>query len=470
MPFNEFLAANRDLILFLYGQVFFIMGLAIALQSRRHSRLELARSLSWLAAFGLIHGLYEWGDIFIPIQSRFVGEPLTQLFLLLHLLMLGASFACLLEFGLSLLRVFQDQRIASRLVTWAPLGILGLWFFGSLYVILPLAASFGEWQRVSNALARYLIGVPAALLAAYGLRRHALERIAPLKVPAIVNALRIAGISLAVYAFFGGFIVPPVDFPPGKWLNTQAFQEAIGLPVSIFRSLSGFFLALTVIRALEVFELETARLLEGMEQQQILATERERIGRDLHDGAIQLVYTAGLLVESAQSLAPPSTQLANRLDKAMSVLRDAVTALRRNLGELRAVPSGVSLLEALRTMAGDPRFAPFVEIELRYDLPTDENVAAERADHIISIVNEALSNVVRHASARHVSIEAGRQGDRLRVTVEDDGAGLPREMRAGYGLRNMRDRARLLGGTLDVSDSVRRGTRVTLNVPWKEDR
>ena len=469
MPFNEFLAANRDLILFLYGQVFFIMGLAIALQSRRHSRLELARSLSWLAAFGLIHGLYEWGDIFIPIQSRFLAEPLTRLLQLIHLLMLGGSFACLLEFGLSLLRVFQDQRAAIRL-RWLPLAFLVLWFLGSLYMILPFGPDFAGQLRVSNALARYLIGVPAALVAAYGLRRHAIERIAPLKVPAIVNALRIAGISLAVYAFFGGFIVPPVDFPPGNWVNTQAFQETFGLPVSIFRSLSGFFLAVTIIRALEVFELETARLLEGMEQQQILATERERIGRDLHDGAIQLVYTAGLLVESAQSLAPPSTPLANRLDKAMSVLRDAVTALRRNLGELRAAPSGVSLLEALRTMADDPRFAPFVEIELRYDLPADENVAAERADHIISIVNEALSNVVRHASARHVSIEAGRQGDRLRVTVEDDGAGLPREVRAGYGLRNMRDRARLLGGTLDVSDAGRRGTRLALDVPWREER
>ena len=51
---------NRQIILFGYGLVFFVLGLAIALQSRRYSRLELARSLAWLAAFGLAHGLYEW--------------------------------------------------------------------------------------------------------------------------------------------------------------------------------------------------------------------------------------------------------------------------------------------------------------------------------------------------------------------------------------------------------------------------
>ena len=62
---------NRDLILFVYGMIFFTLGLMIALQSRRYSRLDLARSLKWLAAFGLIHGLHEWGDLFIPIQAAY---------------------------------------------------------------------------------------------------------------------------------------------------------------------------------------------------------------------------------------------------------------------------------------------------------------------------------------------------------------------------------------------------------------
>ncbi|MEW6239383.1 MAG: hypothetical protein AB1564_01050, partial [Chloroflexota bacterium] len=62
---SEFFEINHQLILFVYGLVFFVLGLAIILQTRRSSRLELARSLRWLAAFGITHGFHEWGDLFI---------------------------------------------------------------------------------------------------------------------------------------------------------------------------------------------------------------------------------------------------------------------------------------------------------------------------------------------------------------------------------------------------------------------
>jgi len=92
---------------------------------------------------------------------------------------------------------------------------------------------------------------------------------------------------------------PRVPFFPADLLNADTFEQAIGVSPILFRSFIGLVLAVTMIRALEVFEVETARLIEAMEQQQILAAERDRIGRELHDGAIQTVYTAGLLVESA---------------------------------------------------------------------------------------------------------------------------------------------------------------------------
>ncbi len=56
MRVTDFFIDNHDVIVFIYGQVFFVMGLAIALQSRRYSRLDLSRSLSWLALFGIVHG------------------------------------------------------------------------------------------------------------------------------------------------------------------------------------------------------------------------------------------------------------------------------------------------------------------------------------------------------------------------------------------------------------------------------
>ncbi len=72
MIWKEVLALNHIIILFIYGQVFFVLGLAIFLQSRRHSRLKLARDLRWLASFGILHAMHEWGLVFIPIQAEYM--------------------------------------------------------------------------------------------------------------------------------------------------------------------------------------------------------------------------------------------------------------------------------------------------------------------------------------------------------------------------------------------------------------
>src|SRR5512139_4077322 len=101
---HNLFTANHIIVLSTYGQVFFVLGLSIALQSWRHSRLALARSLKWLAAFGFAHGLNEWGDLFIPIQAAYLSPATIELLQILHLLLLAASFACLFQFGVALLK------------------------------------------------------------------------------------------------------------------------------------------------------------------------------------------------------------------------------------------------------------------------------------------------------------------------------------------------------------------------------
>ncbi len=126
-------ALNRDIIYFVYGLTFFILGLAIALQSRHASRLDLARNLNWLAAFGFTHGLHEWGEYFIPIQAAYLSPNIVHWLHGLRLLLLAISFACLFEFGVSLLR---SLGLANRL-RYLPLGLCLLW------VILAFFSSSG---------------------------------------------------------------------------------------------------------------------------------------------------------------------------------------------------------------------------------------------------------------------------------------------------------------------------------------
>jgi hypothetical protein len=87
----EFLEVNWVILYFVYGQVFFITGLVTGLQWRRRSHLKLARTLPWLAAFGIAHGLNEWGYIFIPLQAVYLSDTVVQLMVIGHLLLLAVS-------------------------------------------------------------------------------------------------------------------------------------------------------------------------------------------------------------------------------------------------------------------------------------------------------------------------------------------------------------------------------------------
>jgi signal transduction histidine kinase len=208
-----------------------------------------------------------------------------------------------------------------------------------------------------------------------------------------------------------------------------------------------------------------------MEQQQILSTERERIGRELHDGAIQKVYAAGLLVDSARNLVEPDHPvLITRLEKSANMLNDAIIDLRESLAELYIKPGGVPFTEALESLANDPHFHSLVDIRLNLDLPSEETLSPVRTQHVLAVVNEALSNIIRHARAQEVKITAQSTDGRLVLNIIDDGVSIPKNYTAGYGLRNMRDRARLLGGELEIKPGDGKGTHIRLNIPWKDER
>ncbi len=462
---SDFFRLNHDLILFVYGLGFFILGFAILLQVQQSSRLELARSLRWLAAFGITHAFNEWGDLFIPIQAQYMSPFIIKLLLVIQLVLLSASFACLFEFGISVLSPFN----LARWLKGVPTALFVGWVFVTFFILLPLQPDLETWHHTANALARYFIGFPGGLLAAYGLRVHAIKRIQPLNVPSIYNTLRIAGISLGLYAILGGLIPPPVSFFPGNLLNTHTFEQLIGVPSIIFRTLITLVIAITVIRSLEIFTLETQRKIEELEQGQIINAEHERLARELHDGAIQKVYTAGLLVESASRLAESKSEIGSRLERAVVVLNDAIADLRHNLAELHhsdVVSSDETLTQMLQRLSQDPHYNTLVKISLDLKLPDEKTLSPIRARHVFAIVNEAMANIVRHANARTVNIQAQDLGEKLQVLVKDDGTGIAPNAQPGYGLRNMRDRSRLLNGDLHFSEPSNKGTTITLEIPW----
>jgi signal transduction histidine kinase len=456
---------NQPVIQFGYGLTFFVMGLTIALQSRSSSRLSLARDLRWLAVFGITNSLYEWGELFSPVHERYLTAGGVVLLHDIHLIFLSVSFLFLFEFGIALLRPLGKGRWIHGLTLFLLAGyILSALIMAPRFLLDPI-----EWHETANAIARYLICFPAALLAAYGLREQTVKHIAPLNVPHIVKTLRLAGLTLAAYAVIGGLIPPPVDFFPGNILNSITFEQVVGVPPIVFEAVIGLMLAVTIIRALEVFQVETDRRIELMEQQQILTSERERLARELHDGSIQTVYTAGLLVDSARKLAEPDTPISGRLDKAVDVLNDAIYDLRRNLSELHSPPTAEDFSNELRKIATDPKYRSLVDVSLNLDIPTERQFSPLRADHVLAIVKESLSNIVRHSHASNAHLKGWSDDCCFHLEIQDDGTGIRGGSGQGYGLRNMQDRARLLGGKFSLTSEPGAGTRITLEIPWEDE-
>ena len=458
---REWFAVNRPLVLFTYGQVFFILGLAIALQTRRYSRLNLAHSLPWLAGFGFVHGLNEWGDLFIPIQSQFLGSPVIAVLGTIQHIMLAVSFALLLQFGVELLRPFPDKWRWLRLV---PAGLFMVWLIGPFWIGLGLTQDIALWHRGVNVAARYGLCLPAGIVSAYGLLRQARTQIDPLGLPRIARMLTIAAWSLVAYGVLGGLIVPALPFFPANLINEASFEQLFIAPHPVFRSLAGLVLVIAIIRALEVFDIETDRRIRQMEAAEVISLERERISRDLHDGVLQQVYAAGLLAQTIGRKARGAQ--AEGMKRLVLTINQAIEQLRAFLPQLRSEAGPVELVPALEQVIDEARRT--LPIETQWHTAAPPRLSPEQTSHLVAFTREALSNAIRHARTPRIEVALESVEGHLRLSLRDFGRGMSPTAEAGYGLRNMRDRARLLGAQLNLDSHTGQGTLVTLNLPVED--
>lgn len=492
---GELFETNQIIVLSIYGQVFFVMGLAIALQSRKRSELALARSLPWLAAFGIAYAFVEWGYLFVPIQSGFLPGALIQALLWFQIALRGVAFALLLQFGADLLLTTRDPGRGPPAMS--PVGLpwlrvvapvaLGLWAVATLVIsawigdyspdlapwlpierIAPAVAAVGTPIAVGDVLARWMLALPGAVAVVIGLMRSA-DALGPIARPPVVVALRLTAGAFAVYAVLEGFVSMAAPFPPASILNSRVVLDALGVPIEVFRSLIGLAMAIGVIRALDLFEQETDRRLAEARRRELLAHERDRIGRDLHDGIIQSIYAAGLHLEEARAgEGDPRTRIGTVLGELERVTAD----IRRTIFDLRSTSLDATDPERLvAAVADELRAHGLIEITLRVDGAWRAQLSEEQAEQLRHIVREALSNVLRHAAATHVELHLTCSEERLALEIRDDGHGFdatgvaPGGTGGPQGLANLRGRAALLNAELEVMSAPGRGTALSLTMP-----
>ncbi|MCP2329360.1 signal transduction histidine kinase [Hamadaea flava] len=195
-------------------------------------------------------------------------------------------------------------------------------------------------------------------------------------------------------------------------------------------------------------------------EQLLLLSDRERIARDLHDVVIQRLFATGLQLQTVAALAT-KPEVANRIHQSVDDLDATIRDIRGAIFELRA-PTATSLRAEIRGLAERASAGLGFRPALRLDGPVDSAVPVELHGDILAVVNEALSNVIRHAQATELEMAVAVQSGRLTVTVYDNGRGGAKE---SSGLANARERARQHGGDLDLTSPPDEGTRVVWSVP-----
>ncbi len=474
-------------VFFVYGLAFFSMGLAILLERGRSSDPRLFHALRLLAFFGLVHGGHEWLEMF-----QGLGILHSELLALsgFRIAVLALSFLGLGGFGASLLLASEERTRRRSLLI--PLALALVWAAGLLLMRSRFSIRGDLWD-VADVWTRYVLAVPAGLLAAAGLlalRRSFLQA----GMAQFGQDSLIASAAFAAYGVIGQVFTRPSPLPPSTTLNSALFLELFGFPVQLFRAAAAIVVMVSVIRLMRSFEVErrqqlanlqAARLREAERRQalrgellnrvvQAQEAERQRIARELHDETGQALTAIGMGLRGVESsLAATETKSVGNLRHLQELTDRALNELQRLIAGLRpAHLDDLGLPAALRWYAEETQAHAPLEVEVEV-IGSELPLPALLTIGLFRVAQEALTNVVRHASARRAQVRLNYEAGQARLEVEDDGIGFDAAAvtanpeRPAWGLMGMQERVALMGGQFRLTSERGQGTLNEISIPYE---
>jgi len=366
----RFFTENLVYVYFFYGLAFFGLGLVVLLESGRASEFRFARALSPLAWFGLIHGVHEWFEMFQIFAATQRAVTPTLAVELFRLGTLVGSFVLLLTFGTRLLPGAENH---PRLSYLQVLAMACVWAGGVAFVWWRYQLDRKALLVAADALARYSLAIPGALLAAWALLRERRDFHAR-GMSQYGQSLLWAALAFVIYGIIGQVFVKASIIFPSQTINTAFFTRTFGFPVQLLRAFAGIGIALHLGKALRAFEAESrirlARANKARIEAQAAALEaQQRRADEVEALNAELQVTAGEL----SALVDMSRILSSTVDLrelARTALKQVVHSFERAccaVAFLRRPDGGYELLNAYRRpqapMPDNP--PPVTEISVR---------------------------------------------------------------------------------------------------------
>ena len=213
-------------------------------------------------------------------------------------------------------------------------------------------------------------------------------------------------------------------------------------------------------------------LVDGESKEQILQEERHRLARELHDSVSQQLFAAAMMISALEEVAQQSetpTPLAKQLGMVGEIINASQSEMRALLLHLRPVTlEGKSLQRGIELLLVELQTK--IKIDLNWEVE-DVNLPNGIEDHLFRIVQELLSNTLRHAKAASLDVFLKKIDHNILLRLIDDGVGFDVEAeRVGsYGLKNIQERVTGMGGSCKIISFKGKGTSVEIKVPILEE-
>jgi signal transduction histidine kinase len=466
---------------FIYGLAFFSMGLVLLLETVRTPSRELKALVLPLAIFGVLHGVHEWLDLFI-LQEKRLGGILPGWVTWFRLSLLTVSFLALWIYGIIAFQVMRQFH--SPLIYF---GMISLPIYAVL-VGADVLAAFGQGRitvfQLSGGLVRYLLAVPGAAMATMGLRAGA-NRVRHFERRPLDRYLNWAAFGFALYSITQLF-VPGMDTILAGVFNTEQFQQTFGIPIQGLRTVVALLITFSLFLATQFleherqYELTSAQQarLEAVQRQETLRLdllrhtiraqedERAHIARELHDEMAQLLTAFSLDLAAVQNSLPARCKSLPSMERLHNLQQQMSESIQRMVYDLRpAHLDELGLVKALEYLCDRTRGM----MKLNPSLEVSGEPARQVADvetALFRIVQEALTNVSRHACTQEVQVALAYLPEEVRLTVRDAGAGFDVSAeRHGWGLVGMSERAEAVGGHFEVQSAPGAGTTLIACIP-----
>lgn len=457
------------LLYFFYGLTFLFLGLAIAVKDMSESKLRLADSLPSLAIFGFSHGLHEWLECYLRLGFSSAAFLLPIHYL--KLLTLIVSFLFLNHFAIILLR--SQPKIRWQ---WLRILIPLLLVFLVIYLFLSRENLDLQTIRQADIFARLTIGNLGGILAAFALIRH--EQVAVALSRSVALHLRWAGISFALYAFLAG-VIP-----------SHARMPLLAIPVEVFRSITAVLITYFLVKAMNIFNIETRKTLETQiihlaqtEKLAAIGKLAAGIAHEINNPLTNISLNVELLKNDLQNGTTPEAGLEKRfaaiernIDRASRIARELLNFSRHKEDPLIPIDLNEVVSGSL-TLLGSRQHDFRIETKLRPLLPVMA-VAVKVEEVLLNVLSNAMDASPSHGL---ITVSTRCRGSEVVIEITDHGSGIAPEhinqtlepfyttkevgQGTGLGLSVCYSIMELFRGRIELNSTVGVGTTVLLVFP-----